>query len=80
MFLYSLRKNVGKEFEWFFNRAEEMSKKTKLKLKIPRTCKKKTLRNNILADTVINYYRWTVFVPFLDSLLQQFNVRFEDYS
>ena len=29
---------------------------------------------------VIDYYRQTVFVPFLDSLLQQFNVRFKNLT
>ena len=45
-------------------------------LNIPRRCGRQTKRNNVPPDTLEDYWRRAVFVPFLDELLQQLGVRF----
>ena len=40
----------------------------------------KLKRNNVPAETPKAYYRLAVYLPFLDSLLQQLNMRFGDLS
>ena len=39
-------------------------------------CSRKNRRNNVPADTPEAYWRWAVFVPFLDELLEQLMSRF----
>ena len=49
-------------------------------LEIPRRCGKQSQRNNEPADTPKQYYKIAVYIPFLDSLLQQFTTRFGDLA
>ena len=49
-------------------------------LEIPRRCGRQTQRNNVPAETPKVYYRLAVYLPFLDSLIQQLNMRFGDLS
>ena len=49
-------------------------------LEIPRRCGKQSQRNNAPADTPKQYYKIAVYIPFLDSRLQQFTTRFGDLA
>ena len=49
-------------------------------LEIPRRCGRETQRNNVPAETPKVYYRLAIYLPFLDSLIQQLNMRFGDLS
>ena len=43
---------------------------------IPRTYGRQTARNNVEASSPEEYWRRTVFIPFLDHLIQEFSGRF----
>ena len=49
-------------------------------LEIPRRCGKQSQHNNAPADTPKQYYKIAVYIPFLDSLLQQFSTCFGDLA
>ena len=43
---------------------------------IPRRCGRQTQWNNVQADTPKQYFKLAIFIPFFDSLLQQFSMHF----
>ena len=49
-------------------------------LEIPRHCGRQTQRSNIPAETPKEYFRLAIYIPYLDSLLQQFNMRYADLA
>ena len=52
-----------------------MAASTGTTIAVPRTVSRKTLRDNV--ENAEQYYRRTVFIPFLDCLVQQLNDRFQ---
>ena len=44
---------------------------------VPRTVSRQTLRDNVEHENAEQYYRRTVFIPFLDRLVQQLKDRFQ---
>lgn len=77
--------DIGKHAKTVFahsvhEKIQKMAKKADVKFTIPRTCGSKTLRNNTNAKTPVAYFCRTLFVPFLDNLLQQMNTRFNALS
>ena len=59
---------------------QQLAKKSDVKVTIPRTCGRQTLRNNTNAKTPVAYFRRTLFLPYLDNLLQQMNTRLNALS
>ncbi|XP_068723373.1 52 kDa repressor of the inhibitor of the protein kinase-like [Montipora capricornis] len=59
---------------------QKMAKKADVKITIPCTSGRQTLRNNTNAKTPVAYFRHTLFLPFLDNLLQQMNTRLNALS
>ena len=60
-----------------FQRVEHMAELAGLSsFDPPRICGRQTQRNNVPAETTQQYYKRAIFIPYLDSLLQQFNMRF----
>ena len=47
---------------------------------IPRHCGRQTQCSNIPAEPPKEYFRLAIYIPYLDSLLQQFNMRFGDLA
>ena len=62
--------------EVYLNMLKMAQKANTNELEIPRRCGRQTQRNNVQAETPKEYYRLAVFIPFLDSLLLQFSMRF----
>ena len=75
--LSNIRSNDVKEFQPILEKSKDMLKISKIKLEIPRTASRQTLRNNVEHTSIEEYYRRSVFLPLLDSLLQQLNDRFQ---
>ena len=46
----------------------------------PRNCSKQTMRSNIPATKAPTYFRRTIFIPFLDGMLNQLRDRFQGMS
>jgi len=49
-------------------------------IEIPRRCNRMTQRSNVPAETASEYFKRSVYFPFLDNLIQQFESRFGSLS
>lgn len=78
--LSAVRQNSKRTFGYVWGKATSMSNAAGVSISVPRTCAKQTLRSNTSGKNPSTFYRRTVFVPFLDSLLQQLGDRFEGLS
>lgn len=68
------------DFESVYLKSQEMAKVANITLAIPRRCARQTERSNVTADNLQEYLKRSVFIPFVDSLIQQFGMRFNDLS
>ena len=50
------------------------------RLTIPRRCGRQTLKSNVESTTPADYWRLSVFIPFLDHLITEFAHRFSEMS
>lgn len=76
--LKEIRDDVEKEFDSVFDSMCQMAKQAgnDAGVGLPRRCHRQTQRSNVAADTPKDYWRRTVFIPFLDHLLNELNSRF----
>lgn len=72
------REEVVDHFHEIFNEAKELADKTGLEIRKPRTCGRQTLRENHEIDDCESYYRVSVYVPLLDSVLMDLKSRFSE--
>jgi len=78
--LKGMRKNAKITFaSSVYEKIKKMAKKANVKVSIPRTFGRQTLRNTN-ARTPVAYFRRAIFLPFLDNLLEQTNTRFNGRS
>ena len=76
--LRSIRENSENEFSILFERATNMAAEVGMEpLEMPRTVGRQTLRSNVEADTPEEYWRRTIFVPFIDCQTSQLEDRFQ---
>lgn len=47
---------------------------------LSRRCGRQTERSNVPGDTPKVYFKRSIYLPFLDSLIQQYNMRFNSIS
>lgn len=79
--LQDLRKDTSKEFCPIFQSMLNMAEIAHLEgVPAPRRCSRQTARSNIEAQSDKEYWRRTIFVPFLDHLLQEFGDRFSQLT
>lgn len=70
--LLELRENAEYEFKPLFQSILDMAEIVHLEgMPVPRICQRQTARSNFEALSPMEYWRRTVFVPFLDHLLQE---------
>ena len=72
--LQSIRQSVDSEFAKIFTTMAQRAG-VDSDLPIPRRCSKQTLRWNIGESTPVDYWKATVFIPFLDHLICEFSHR-----
>ena len=73
----SIQENAEDEFKPLFRRATDMAAEVgKCPLDMSRTAGRQTLRSNVTANTPEQYWRKTIFVPFIDCLNNQLEDRF----
>ena len=72
------RKDPAKEFKPVFESMLAMPEiaGSAAETPIPRTCGRQTARSNVEASNPEEYWRRTVFIPFLDHLIREFEDRF----
>lgn len=72
----SYRDNVDAQHSVWYQQAKTIAESLDIEIKKPRTCGRQTHRSNVPADSVEDYYRKSVTIPFLDHLLEEINARF----
>ncbi|XP_029348102.1 52 kDa repressor of the inhibitor of the protein kinase-like [Acyrthosiphon pisum] len=75
-----MRQNSDEVFSNIFMTLEEKSKLLNFDIHIPRICKRQTNRYNISTDSAEEYYRISIFTPFLDYFIDQMNTRFIEHQ
>ena len=79
--LLDIRKEPEKEFKQIFESMIAMSEMgSSAGMPVPRTCGRQTTRSNVEASTPEEYWRRSIFIPFLDHLIQEFEGRFTQLS
>lgn len=74
--LKKIRSQDAKEFSIIFKDVEKMATVAGCDIEVPRRCRRQTLRNNVEANTAVDYYRRAIFIPFLDNLISEMGSRF----
>ena len=74
--LMSHRLNVDDRFNAVYKVATDLAEKYAVEPSIPRVCSKQTGRANVDCVSTEAYFRITVYIPFLDQLLQGLTERF----
>ena len=72
----NVRRNAAIEFLPLYKSAVEMAKKCGNTIDVPRLSEHQTLQCNVSYNTTEEYFRRAIFIPFLDSLVTEFNSRF----
>ena len=75
--LKDIRDDVASEYQNTFTRCQAMAASAEATITVPRTVSRGTLRDNVEHENAEQYYCHTVFVPFLDGLVQQLNDCFQ---
>lgn len=58
-----------------FEQATKLSSALDIPVTKPRTCKRQTKRDNMPAETIKDYFRMSITIPFLDHLISQMDTR-----
>ena len=77
--LSSTRSNDA-EYNKVFDKAESMAEIGNVVIALPKRCGRQTERSNVPGDTPKDYFKRSIYLPFLDSLIQQYNMRFNSLS
>jgi hypothetical protein len=75
-----LRENADNEFKNLYGVVSSLAEKYDFPLKRPRTSAKQTHRCNISATSDEEYYKITIYIPFLDSFINQLQARFLNHK
>jgi len=74
--LENKRNNCQLIFEEIFKECEELMVELDIDIKVPRLSKKQTNRANHPAKTTEEYYRVSIYIPLLDSIIEDLKSRF----
>jgi len=78
--LQAWRQSAEEDFSELFNDVENLAGEIGATVQMPRTTKRQTKRDNVPAATPEEYFRRSIYVPFLDNFLAQLEVRvFKQY-
>ncbi len=72
----SHRENAETEFTFIYKKVKNTCNTLDIDLKIPRTACRQTYRNNFQASNEEEYFRRSIFIPYLDSLITSLKGRF----
>lgn len=79
-FYKSLRKNIKSEFRKVYQQAERMSASVKVVPSKPRSCSRQSHRPNATAESVEDWFRINVAIPFLDHIIMELDSKFTQFS
>lgn len=75
-----IHENVETVFKDLFQKLKKRCNKSDIEIKIPRINKRQKHRCNIPMENAEDYYRVNLFIPFIDSIVQQLNDRFNSHK
>ena len=78
--LKEMRINIDVIFSTIFTEAESLLKQYDVDIKIPRLPARQTQRLVVSDSTTSDYFKITIFIPFLDSLITNLDERFLKYK
>lgn len=73
-----LQESADFTFSQWFTEALAMAETADFQIEIPRICQRQTLREIIPGENSKEYFRHSVYIPFLDHLLSQLKSRFQN--
>jgi len=78
--LQKIRENCDDEFHKYFEELTERSNKMDFEITIPRKVKRQKHRSNYSTDDPEHFFKISIFLPFVDSLVQQLKDRFLNHK
>ena len=78
MAINEMRMNAGEEFAQLFGTIQTVCQKLNIDMCVPRLTSRQTHRSNIPLQAPEDFYRATVYIPFVDSFLLQLKERLTD--
>ena len=69
--LQTIRNNATEEFPRIIDGMKRKGKVTDIVIQKPRTCGRQTLRENVESQAAEDYYRRSVFITFIDHVLEE---------
>lgn len=72
-----LRETVDNEFEILYGRLLDFAKENSIEESAPRQCSRQTHRSNIPSFSVMDYWKTTIAIPFLDHIIMELTNRFD---
>ncbi|XP_060845789.1 zinc finger MYM-type protein 1-like [Rhopalosiphum padi] len=74
--LEGFRKNADSTFQNIFENAVCLGNTFDVNISIPRTTKRQTNRVNVKTDSIEVYYRIAIFIPYIETFIEQLKARF----
>ena len=74
--LKSTKKSSETAFQDIWTKASAVANSVDVKLSVPQKCGKQTHRNNVVAGSAPEYFKRSVFIPYLDHLIMELGSRF----
>ena len=76
--LKDCRSDIDRFHNQLHEKACKLAEEFDVEVKVPRICKRQTMRNNVPISDPNNYYRIAITTKFLDHLISEMNERFTD--
>ncbi len=73
------RLNADTAFQSVWSSAELLAKACDIQLSMPRQAAKQRNRSNVPADSAKDYYRISIYIPFIEHILQDMDTRFASH-
>ncbi|KAF0727401.1 zinc finger MYM-type protein 1-like, partial [Aphis craccivora] len=74
----SIRENPENTFNSLFENAAKKAQMFGEEIKIPRLCGQQTQRSNIIVREPMDWFKVTIFIPFLDHIIHELDSRFNE--
>ena len=78
--LEEARNEAGDTFSPIFKKSSDLCEDLEVPVSRPRTIGRQTMRHNVPADSVEEYFRRSLFIPFLENTIQAFDQKFESHQ
>ena len=73
----NIRINIDKYHDEWYSEACKLAQKINVNESVPRTCARQTARENFPAESPSHYYKLSLSIPLIDTVLSELKSRFE---